>query len=106
MRKAAAVFALAVSVLMCAQGAGAQQRQQRRRPAQTDAELRALRQEIDALRQGQLEIQSELRELKELMQQLAEGAAQGGRRVVSVDDDPSMGETTAKVVLIDFSDYQ
>lgn len=105
MRKAAAAFALAVSVLACAQVAGAQQRQQRR-PAQADAELRALRQEIDALRQGQLEIQSELRELKELMQQLAEASAQGGRRLVSVDDDPSMGEATAKVVLIDFSDYQ
>ena len=104
MRKAAAAFALAVSVLACAQGVGAQQRQ--RRPSQTDAELRALRQEIDALRQGQLEIQSELRELKQLMQQLAEASAQGGRKLVSVDDDPSMGETTAKVVLIDFSDYQ
>lgn len=105
MRKAAAAFALAVSVLACAQVTGAQQRQQRR-PSQTDAELRALRQEIDALRQGQLEIQSELRELKELMQQLAEAAAQGGRKFVSVDDDPSMGEGTARVVLIDFSDYQ
>ena len=92
----------AVSVLACAQGAGAQQRQQRRL-AQADAELRALRQEIDALRQGQLEIQSELRELKELMQQLAEGSAQGRPRFVSVDDDPSMGEATAKVVLFDFS---
>lgn len=106
MRKAAAAFALSISVLACAQVTGAQQRQQQRRPSQTDAELRALRQEIDALRQGQLEIQSELRELKELMQQLAEGAAQGARKFVSVDDDPSMGEATAKVVLIDFSDYQ
>ena len=105
MRKAAAAFALAVSVLACAQGVGAQQRQQRR-PSQRDAELRELRQEIDALRQGQLEIQGELRELKELMQQLAEGVAQGGRKFVSVDDDPSIGESTAKVVLIDFSDYQ
>ena len=105
MRKVAAALVLAVGVFACAQGAGAQQRQQRR-PSQTDAELRALRQEIDALRQGQLEIQSELRELKEIMQQLAEGVAQGGRRLVSVDDDPSMGEAAARVVLIDFSDYQ
>ena len=101
MRKAAAAAAVAVIVLACAQGVSAQ-----RSSRQTDAELRALRQEIDALRQGQLEIQSELRELKELMQQLAEGAAQGARKFVSVDDDPSMGEGTARVVLIDFSDYQ
>jgi septal ring factor EnvC (AmiA/AmiB activator) len=101
MIKPAAAAAVAVIVLACAQGASAQ-----RSPRQTDAELRALRQEIETLRQGQLEIQSELRELKELLQQLAEAAAQGGRKLVSVDDDPSMGESTARVVLIDFSDYQ
>ena len=101
MRKSAAAAAVAVMVFTCAQGASAQ-----RSSRQTDAELRALRQEIETLRQGQLEIQSELRELKELLQQLAETSAQGGRKLVSVDDDPSMGESTAKVVLIDFSDYQ
>jgi hypothetical protein len=26
--------------------------------------------------------------------------------VISVDDDPALGESTARVVLIDFSDYQ
>jgi hypothetical protein len=102
MRKAAAAAAVAVIVFACVQGASAQ-----RSSRQTDAELRALRQEIETLRQGQLEIQAELRELKELLQEVAEAAAQGGgRKLVSVDDDPSMGEATARVVLIDFSDYQ
>ena len=103
MRKAVAgAFVLAAVVLACAEGAHAQRRGSR----QTEAELRALRQEIELLRQGQQEMQGELRELKELLRQLAEAGAQGARRFVSVDDDPSMGESTAKVVLIDFSDYQ
>ena len=101
MRKAAAAAVVAVIMLVCAQGVSAQ-----RRSRQTDAELRALRQEIESLREGQREIQSELRELKELLQQVAENSAQAGRKFVSVDDDPVMGENTARVVLIDFSDFQ
>ena len=102
MRKLTAAAGAAVLALACAGGAQAQQRGTR----QGDADVRALRQEIEALREGQREMQEELREIKQLLQQLAENSGQEGPKLVSVDDDPSMGEKTAKVVIVDFSDYQ
>ena len=91
-------------VLTFVQGASAQ-----RRSRQSDAELRELRQEIESLKEGQKAIQAELGEMKAMLREImaSRGPAAPARpTVVSVDDDPAVGESTARVVLIDFSDYQ
>lgn len=105
MRKFLAAAALAV-VLAPSFGQGAQAQRRATGGGASDAELRALRREVEALREGQQAIQAELQELKKLMREVAEGAAGQRQPTVSVDDDPAVGESTAKVVLIDFSDYQ
>lgn len=96
----------AVSVVIALSFAQGVHAQKRPRPT-TDAEqLRALRKEVEELREGQKVIQSELEEMKNLLREIAEGSVAKREPTVSVDDDPSLGESTAKVVLIDFSDYQ
>lgn len=102
MKRVTAGAAAAVLALACAGGAQAQ----RRTAGQRDADVRALRQEVEALKDGQREMQEELRELRQLVERLAAGGGQGGPRLVSVDDDPAIGEKTARVVVIDFSDFQ
>lgn len=71
-------------------------------------ELKAVRKEIDALREGQTAIQKDLQEIKNLLRARpapAPPAEQVGM-IVSVDGAPFKGEKTAKLTLIDFSDYQ
>ena len=107
MKKAAAMAAMIALVLSLAAGAhaqtqkGARQTQQRR-----DAELRGLRDEIEALREEQKMMREELQEVKALLQVIVDSIASARQRTVSIDDDPVIGESTSKVVLIDFSDYQ
>jgi protein-disulfide isomerase len=70
-------------------------------------ELRAIKKDLEALKDGQKALTRELMELKEL---LTEGetseSAKPKEVVVSVDNDPFKGERTAKVTIIEFSDYQ
>ena len=103
MRKLSAAGAAFVLALTLAQSAQAQRRQPAR---QQDAEIRALRQEVEQLREEQQAIRAELEEIKGLLQVIAENLTSARQRTVSVDDDPAVGESTARVVLIDFSDYQ
>jgi len=70
-------------------------------------ELKALRQEIEALRNGQAAMQKDLQEIKTLLRARPSPAPAEPRDVVlRVDDSPVKGERQAKVTLIDFSDYQ
>lgn len=102
MRKILAAAGSVALALSFTQAASAQ-----RRTRQTDAEVRALRKEVEALKEGQQAMREELEEVKKLLREVAENARKGQRQqTVSVDDDPAIGESTAKVVLIDFSDYQ
>jgi len=103
MRKILTVIISAVFVLSLAQGVGAQRRAA---GGATEAELRELRKEVEALREGQRAIQAELEEIKKILREVASKSVGARPTTVSVDDDPSIGESTAKVVLIDFSDYQ
>ncbi len=75
--------------------------------AQSSEELRTLRKEIEELKEGQKAIQKELEAIKGLLR------ARQGRRspaptnvVLSVDGAPYKGDKSAKLTLIDFSDYQ
>ncbi len=77
--------------------------------SQTADELKSLKEEIKSLKEGQSSIQKDLQEIKKLLQ--ARPAAQPTapefkEAIVSVDGAPVRGAKTAKLVLIEFSDYQ
>lgn len=75
--------------------------------AQTSQDIKALKKEVEALKEGQKAIRKELGEIKNLLQRRESPRPAEPRNVVlSVDDDPFKGVKTAKVTLIDFSDFQ
>ena len=70
-----------------------------------------LRDEIQALKKGQEQIQKDLQEIKKLIQaQPRAAAAPSGPtvkgKVFDVGANPTRGEQTAKVTLVEFTDYQ
>jgi len=70
-------------------------------------DLRAVRKEIEGLKEGQAAIQKELQEIKTLLRaRPAAAPAEPQNIVLSVADAPFKGEKSAKLTLIDFSDYQ
>ncbi len=75
--------------------------------AQSSEELKSLRKEVEGLKEGQKAIQKELEAIKGLLR------ARQARRppaptnvVLSVEGAPFKGDKSAKLTLIDFSDYQ
>ena len=74
---------------------------------QPRGEIEALKKEVEALKKGQEMAEKELREIKTVLQRVgAIPPPEPENVVVSVDDDPFRGKKTAKVTVIDFSDYQ
>ena len=70
-------------------------------------ELKAIRTEIEALKEGQTAIRKELQEIKNLLRaRPAAAPAEPQNIVLSVADAPFKGEKSAKLTLIDFSDFQ
>jgi protein-disulfide isomerase len=70
-----------------------------------------LRNEIEALKKGQEQIQKDLQEIKKLIQaQPRAAAAPSGPnvkgKIFDVGANPTLGEQTAKVTLVEFTDYQ
>ena len=69
-----------------------------------------LKKEIDALKQGQQEILKQLDEIKKMMQARQAPAAPSGPNVKDVIFDlganPTKGPATAKLTLVEFTDYQ
>ncbi|MDH3403461.1 MAG: hypothetical protein OES32_06375 [Acidobacteriota bacterium] len=71
-----------------------------------------LRQEIEALKQGQRQIQRQLREIEQLLKArpAAPAAAPSGPdvrdKIFELGDNPTKGERTAPLTLVDFTDYQ
>jgi len=75
--------------------------------SQSSEELKGVRKELEALKEGQTAIQKELQEIKNLLRTRPVAApAEPQNIVLSVADAPFKGEKTAKLTLIDFSDYQ
>ena len=74
--------------------------------AQPADELKALRKDIETLKQGQTAIQKDLQEIKGLLQPRPTAAAPPQEAVVSVDGAPSKGSKSAKLTLVEFTDYQ
>ncbi len=74
--------------------------------AQPGDELKALRKDIETLKQGQTAIQKELQDIKSILQPRPTAAAPPQEVVVSVDGAPSKGNKNAKLTLVEFTDYQ
>ena len=99
MRRALASYALALALPLTLAAPA---------PAQTDDELR---QQLKALEQGQRQIRQELAELKKLLQQQpAQAPAPSGPnvagKVFDLGANPVKGEPSAKLTLVEFTDYQ
>ena len=77
--------------------------------AQTGEELKSLREEIRGLKEGQTAIQKDLEEIKSLLR-TRQGQPQAPppfkEAVVSIDAGHVKGDKNAKLVMIDFSEYQ
>ena len=76
----------------------------------TAAQEEDLAKEIRELKQGQQQIRRELAEIKRLLER-APGAAPAARspvegKIFDLGDNPVLGEATAKLTLVEFSDYQ
>jgi len=77
----------------------------------TDELLRALQREVETLKQGQGALQRDLEEIKRLLrarQVPAQPAPDDQPRNLrlSLDDSPAKGDASARLVLVDFTDYQ
>jgi len=74
---------------------------------QTEPELK---EEIEALKQGQQQIRKELAEIKQLLQAQRRPTAPAGPnvkdKVFELGANPVKGEQTAKLTLVEFTDYQ
>ncbi len=71
------------------------------------AQEQDLKAEIEALKKGQQEILQQIQELKKLIQGQARPAGPNVKDVVfDLGDNPVRGSSTAKLTLIEFTDYQ
>ncbi len=95
MKRLAVLVVLVISLLFCAQPS----------IAQSNEELKTLKEQIEALKKGQQAIQKDLLEIKTLLR---------GRRarpafkeaLISIEGEPFKGDKHAKLALIEFSEYQ
>lgn len=77
--------------------------------SQTVEETKSLRDEINALKEGQTAIQKDLQEIKNLLrakQAQPQAPPEFKEAILQVDDRPFKGDKNAKLAIIDFSDYQ
>ena len=76
--------------------------------AQTGGEVQTLKKEIEALKEGQTAIQKDLQEIKKLLQtrQAPAAPAEFKEAIINIDNAPVKGDKNARLVLMEFSDYQ
>ncbi len=102
MRKFVTAAALAVLAIFHAQPGHAQTR-----PRDDKGELKALRQEIESLKDEVKSMRTDLQDIKQMLQARANGPAAPTQPArISAGTIPPLGSQDARVVLIDFSDYQ
>ena len=69
-----------------------------------------LREEVEALKKGQEQIQKDLAEIKKLLQARAQpqrpAAPDVSGKAFDLGENPVIGEPTAKLTLVEFTDYQ
>jgi protein-disulfide isomerase len=77
---------------------------------QSSEEIKGIRRDIDSVRDSLKVIQNELETIKKLIQALPAGAPSQPpafkETTMNLDGAPSMGQKTAKIILVEFSDYQ
>ena len=69
----------------------------------------ALKKEIEALKEGQQQIRKELAEIKQLLRGQRKAPAPGPNvkdKIFDIGANPVKGEQTAKLTLVEFTDYQ
>jgi protein-disulfide isomerase len=97
-RRAPALFALSALAIFCGAQPGF---------AQPTDEMKNLRQEMEALKESQKAIQSDLQEIKSLLRgRLGAAAAPPQETILNIDGAPFKGDKNAKVTLVEFTDYQ
>jgi len=78
--------------------------------ARAQSTERELKDEIDALKQGQEQIRKDLDEIKKLLQAQAQprrpSAPDVKGKVFDLGDNPIKGAASASLVLVEFTDYQ
>ena len=76
--------------------------------AQTDLEYQVLKKEIESLKEGQAGIRRDLQEIKKLIQssRQAPTADEFKQAIIDIKGAPIKGNKNAKLVLVEFSDYQ
>ncbi len=80
--------------------------------AQANLEYQLLKKEIESLKQGQAGLKQDLQEIKRLIQNIKQAPAAGApggdfkEAMINIKGAPIKGEKGAKLVLIEFSDYQ
>ncbi len=89
-----------VAGLLCAQPAAAQVT-----PAQQPPTTAELKKEIEALSERLQSIQKDLQDIKALLRR-SQAPAAPQNVVLDLGNHPSVGERTAKLTLVEFSDYQ
>jgi Tfp pilus assembly protein PilN len=75
--------------------------------SQTAEEFKAQQKEIGALKEGQAQLQKDIQEIKKQLQ--ARPSAPGGdfkEAIINIKGAPVMGSKNAKLVLMEFTDYQ
>jgi len=75
--------------------------------SQTAEEFKAQQAEIGALKEGQAQLQKDIQEIKKQLQ--ARPSAPGGdfkEAIINIKGAPVMGDKNAKLVLMEFTDYQ
>ena len=77
----------------------------------SDEVVRSLEREVQALKEGQARMQRDLQEIKSLLLRPREAARVGPPTeahtlAIAIADAPILGDRSAKLVLMDFSDYQ
>jgi peptidoglycan hydrolase CwlO-like protein len=74
--------------------------------AQTSDEIKALQSEIKTLKEGQAAMQKDLQEIKKNLQAKSAQPAEFKEAIINIDGAPIKGDKNAKLVLMEFSDYQ
>ena len=79
--------------------------------AQTSEELKGLKKELEGIKEGQAAIQKELQEMKTLLRARPapaqpQAAVPAGGLFVNIEGAPFKGDKNAKVVVVEYSDYQ
>lgn len=74
--------------------------------AEAADDLSELKKEVEALKQGQLQLQRELKEINAQLRRRQSPVTDVQNVVLSIDGYPSRGKPSAKLILIEFTDYQ